>query len=750
MDFLENEPYARAERIVEDGMVKLGINGRAVYPMIMMSPWGEGEKTERGGNRIRHTAETGIHLYVTQQFLDLAAFTEMWYNDHSYCFDGLDRDLISIVENDHEAHIILKIYVQPPLWWMEKHPEEAVGYADGFVPHKKTVFCGDENGYFPSVASEKWKQDSGDMLRALIAHLDQTLWGKRVIGINLLNGLCQEWHYWGSVHNHLPDCSPCMVRKFRNFLTDKYQSDEALRKAWKREDVTLGTAEVPSVAERDSTSFHYFRDPVKEAPIIDYYQCQHDATYQAITYFARVVKEASNGRMLTGVYYGYVFTCPWYNDGVSMAVSRILSSPEVDFLASPAAYEDYLSRGVGGDSLLRGLPDSCRLNGKLYISETDEGTFMCPKTYHECERMENFEESVANLRKEFGQLLTRRAGNWWFDLDDDFGLFIHEPHKEELTRLKKIADYALNVPKRSNQMALVTSVESLYYVAHTMDAVTYPYNDVLPHLLSRSGIPFDIITTEELKLTNCPDYKLYLFNSLSYADSELRGVIRAKLARNHATAVWTYGAGLVDENGIDIGSASALTGINLKMTEDDVTQLTTLDLDKLGRLTPVHFGGTIRNLHIPATTEDYAEYYADGGRVEIGTGVHFAPLIYAEDSEAECFGTVSGTNFCGLARKEANGITNWYSSSLITSTELLRAIARTAGVFVYHEDCVSMIDNQFLCFPVRDDDRERMVRLPYPCVVKDMITGETICEKQDHFLFAPKKRTTYLFEYQKQ
>lgn len=770
IDWLNQEEKTKASVGEYQGGVTLFLNEKPVAPMFMMSPWGEGEQTERGQRRIRGTAETGIHLYITQQFLDLKHYTMLWPGQNRYCYEDLDRNLQAIVANDREAHILIKMYVQAPLWWLQAHPEEEIRYADGYRADPNTVFCGAEQGRFASFASDRWLRDAGEMLRQLVLHLEEIPWGKRVIGINLLNGLCQEWHYWGSVFNHLPDISLPMRRSFSRYVKGVYGTDDALRRAWNLPDATLEDPPLPTIAQRDFASYGYFRDPEQERQIIDYYRCQHDVTYRAITHFAGIVKDASRGRLLAGCYYGYIFTCPWYPDGISMEVSRVLASPFVDFLASPATYEDYVSRGLGGDSLLRGLPESCKLHKKLYLSESDEGTYQCPQLYHPSEAFTGFEESVANLRKQFGQLLIRRVGNWWFDLDDDYGLFLHEPHKQELARLKKIADQAWEKELQPNPVALVYSLESLYYTqqstynAQCMRSHTYTYLDTIAHLLCRTGVAFDIITEKELALANCPDYKLYLFPNLFYADEEQRETIRRKLQQSGGTAVWMFAAGLVGESGIALENSRMLTGFPLEIDWTESTQRVQLNQAFRQRFPEASFPHSISSISLPSSSEDYAERYDEQDTLPCyGTGASLSPVLFVPEScgdsdDIRVWGWLMGTSDSradqgasrrgGLAVKQEEGFLSVYSAGLVTSTELLRCLARMSGVPVWQKgDDVLLLNSRYFCLPVRDNAGEKELRLPAGSWIKNLITGERFLCEDGLFRFVSVPRTTYLFEY---
>ena len=158
LEWLNQEKKTIASVRSYHGGPMLFLNDQPVWPMVMMSPWGKGEQTSQGQARIRGTAATGIHLYITQQNLDMEQYTNLWNGPDSYDYSDLDRNLQAILRNDPQAHIIVKMYVQAPLWWMRLHPEEQMVYADGYQPEPDVVFCGSEQGNYASFTSNAWLQ----------------------------------------------------------------------------------------------------------------------------------------------------------------------------------------------------------------------------------------------------------------------------------------------------------------------------------------------------------------------------------------------------------------------------------------------------------------------------------------------------------------------------------------------------------------------------------------------------------------
>ena len=94
------------------------------------------------------------------------------------------------------------------------------------------------------------------------------------------------------------------------------------------------------------------RSARSEQRVIDYYRCQHRVTADAIEYFGKLAKEASGGRAIYGVYYGYFMGVLPQTQGGHLELLRLLKSPYIDYFVAP--YE-YGNRLMGMDGRLRSL-----------------------------------------------------------------------------------------------------------------------------------------------------------------------------------------------------------------------------------------------------------------------------------------------------------------------------------------------------------------------------------------------------------
>ena len=116
------------------------------------------------------------------------------------------------------------------------------------------------------------------------------------------------------------------------------------------------------------------RDPKTERQAIDFYEFISNMDADAILHFARIVREATEGKSLVGTYYAYL-TAHGINqqDSGHLAARRVFDSPDIDFLMSPP---NYWYRKPGEACTFMSATDSLRLRGKLWLDESDHRTHL--------------------------------------------------------------------------------------------------------------------------------------------------------------------------------------------------------------------------------------------------------------------------------------------------------------------------------------------------------------------------------------
>ena len=159
----------------------------------------------------------------------------------------------------------------------------------------------------------------------------------------------------------------------------------------------------------------------------DYFALFNEVVGDVLLENAAWVKEFTRRKRIVGTFYGYLW-CNFPNLSVvhtaHLAMQRVFSSPDIDFIASPNTYD---SKGIGGPNNSQTLPADVQLHGKLYFNEVDTETYLHQR---QCRRGNslhnptNFPETKALLTRDYAYALTNGFGMWWTNL---FSGTFHDP-----------------------------------------------------------------------------------------------------------------------------------------------------------------------------------------------------------------------------------------------------------------------------------------------------------------------------------
>lgn len=276
--------------------------------------------------------------------------------------DGAYDDILAANPN---ALLIPRINTNPPDWWKKAHPNEMMQWEDspsGNHPNS------------PVPASPVFRRDVGARLAALIAHLEGK-YGEHMAGYHIAGQSTDEWFYQDSWEHALNGYAPADLAAWRQWLRERYKTDMALQAAWGDSQATLDTAAVPSPQMRHAAPNGLFRDPLKERPVIDFNLFQQQMMAECVCDLAHVARQASRGRKLVLVFYGYGFELSVVPTGPGSsghyALRRVLDCPDIDVLCSPISYFD---RGPDGSAPSMTTAESVALAGKMKLNEDDTAT----------------------------------------------------------------------------------------------------------------------------------------------------------------------------------------------------------------------------------------------------------------------------------------------------------------------------------------------------------------------------------------
>jgi hypothetical protein len=622
--------------------------------------------------------------------------------DGSCSFSSVDSQVDAILAGHPEALILPRVNVEPPQWWIERHPIERMRHYNS-----ATREFTDSNSV--SLASLLWWSEFGTALNEFVRHCEARH-DNRVIGYHVAGGAANEWSYsWGQT---LSDYGAPQHAAYRLWLCARYAYDTAtLRAAWKDTAITFDSVTVPADRMRCPQDLSLL-DPASERRIIDYLAFHSELAAEAALHFCAIVKRtlADLGRRkVCGVFYGYHFwdVCrpAWFHNSGHHALSRLLESPDVDFICAPYTYQE---RHAGGYYVSQTAPASIRLHGKLFYSEDDTSTFLTPpETTDWVIHCPDRETTVNVLRRSVVGALADGGSLWWMDMLGQ-GWYRDAELLTELGRLRRLADEHLQGDRRTlAQIAVIVSKESAAYFRQD-DALTDALLGRQISELAHAGAPFDTYLASDLERVFSEPwsstYRLVIFADCFYMPAFQRQSVRNLVARKGRTLLWAYGSGLITEEGFSTDAMSDLIGIRVGMGAPR---------------------DRVRGL--------WVETALTGARIAYGVNGPVGPILWGHGGDADVWGWLTLPYRPGLLSRDMGERKSVWSAAPSLPSALLREIARRAGVHIFSDAGDQVFRTGTLLALHACSDGPRTVRLPERVNLCDAFTGKKVLERSMEF-----------------
>lgn len=667
--------------------------------------------------------DAGIHIYTSPLSSEALTPNKFWVGPGQYDFDEADSLIEHYLRVDPKSLIIPRIamgYAEAD-WWPHLYPEDLVVLSDGSNPRMDADGLGRACSQH-SFASARWRIEASQAIRALIDHLERRFPDK-MLGYHVGGGLCTEWVSW-NVHNQtkLEDYSQPMQEAFASWLQAK--------------GIEFDGSPIPSPEERMRASWITFRDPEEDQIAVEYSRFYSEAVSDTLLRLCRAAKQETGGDKLVGAFYGYLWThgetlCP--QRAGHLCLSKVLSSPYLDFVASPYHYD---FRGLGGVNLPQTLADEVLRHGKLYMNEVDTKTFRASKNLKWMKQIAQPRTTVTSvelLKRDFSYALAKGVGMWWMDLFDEG--WYHNPHLTKgLRRLQEIALKVLEAPNRSSKadIAVVLDEESFYYQKPVSNLSSPLLACQRQAELSRIGAPFDELLHKNLPRT----YKMYVFLNLFYLGKDERERIRSITRRGGRGSLWVYCPGFIDPTGVSTDRVSNLTGIRIQLSDQEIPLVVSTYSEHHPILKNVP-GGTRYGSEVDATYLHSALNYPS--KRSIG------PIFYAEDADAISLGAVEGTDKVGLAVKNAKDHLSLYSSAPCVPAAILRNLARQLDVHIYVDTGDIVYANGSFLAIYSLTPGVKHIHLPERGDVHELFQDREVGEDLDDFSWKMRRHTTSMF-----
>ena len=570
------------------------------------------------------------------------------------------------------AYFLLALDTRRGADYSFRHPDDAMTLSDG-------------RRAFHSFASRRWIDACRRGVTRIVTHLRNSDYAGHVAGIVMASGAGGETMYWNSRVNApgtpreqvaAGDFSAAAVTRLRERLRLRYGGDvEALRRAWRRPDITFDDA-MPDIAELRRADLGNFRDPAKGRMAMDFWESHSDAVADGLIAIAEAAKEACGGEWLVGVWGFYSLANYPTQSGNNPAalhhlggssLARVLASPAIDYVA---AIQHYIGVRAGTPVVTAVPAASFKKHGKVFVEEFDVRTFFVDSAFfnhmtcsqHETDQILKRNFATAFARGDhcwfvgFTRFLTggRREAAWYSD----------ERLIDDLNRFSRICAAAGWTNPSASEVALFVNNRDVVTMDLMESAATFvnaQYNTVFREL-KQMGVPFDAYMLEDFSAETLAPYRVAVFLHAFYLSAARRADIRAALEAWGKTALFLYAPGYVEPDaGLDVAGIEALTGIRAGLVDESRDDLK-VRVEGNG-LAAHEFG-------------PYKYPYALRNPV-------VAPVFHIADGKATVLGRYVHDGRAAAARKRVGGMTSYYCALPLASRTLLADVFREAGVHSY-------------------------------------------------------------------
>ncbi len=680
-------PALRQASFIGGGRPMLKLGDEIIQPVFLHVPSAYGR--DRVGP-VQFWSRNNIRSYRIA-----ASFLDYWTADGQYDFSAFDREVARLLSTVPDAVFAIHLYACMPGWWLARNPDDLSRHENG---NPRDLWLD-----LQTWGSQKWLTDSEAPIKALIDHVKSSNFADRVWGVSFADSRCGEW-FWTSTDatgkRSNAGYAPADYAAFRAMLKEKYQTDEALAKAWAMPGVKIADAPMPDLERARKGSVGTLLNPGKDMQLIDCFEFRSLALAKALIHFGKITKRETDGKWLVGAYYGY------FSEMIANGRRNIQSnghngfvetakSPYVDFVHAPLRYA---VRRTGQPGTMMQLWDTYLLHGKMVYVEQDVRTSYAPreevpgnKMY--CGTPDSALCDIGQFYRSFGMTVATGTLNYWYDLN--MKQFDERAVNEAITSLNDV--YMKLGPVKGTtpfEVAVVSDRDSVYYsqypAANTPNTIA---SEAIFKHFNKLAVPFKSLCISDLLDTaiTVQPFKLYIMLPTLMLTQEQRQQLMARFEREKATVIWLYAAGpFYPTQGPSAGNNADFLGIQTRMAvEEKCLAMTT---------TPEYGSISCENGHATSPL-----FYPTGG---------FDSIVGKDAAEQPL-----------MVSKKIGGSTHYYTALTDLPMTLYAAIMGKIGVWRYSSEVGTdqyWIGNDVL-FLHAATNGEKTLRLPENMVAQAIV-----------------------------
>jgi hypothetical protein len=546
--------------------------------------------------------------------------------------DSLCRQIIAV---NPRVLLVPRVSADAPSWWLERHPEG------------RMVYDGNQVAFNSSVSDRQYRADVCAHLERLSRHLTETF-PEHFAGIHPCGQNTGEWFYDKSWERPLSGYDPGTRTAFRQWL--KALGDPA-----------ADTAEPPPAEARRAHPNGLLRDPAQERRLIEFARFQQQEMADHVLAMAAACRTGTLGQKLVVFFYGYVFEFPPLQCGAPTsghyALGAVLKGKDIDILCSPISYTD---RDWLGTAPCMTAAESVMNAGILWLNEDDSRTYLDPRKQEHAQEggLVDLEQTQQVMLRNTAQEALRGFGSWWMDLPAQ-GWFNDARIWDMMVKLQPVdAAMAQRTQPFTPEIAAIVDEDSLCHLTGGSAAFARPLVYDGRAALGRCGAPYGQYLLEDVVAGKVPA-KLQVYLA-AYA---LTPAERAALLKPHpeVTRVWCYAPGYIQADRLDRAGVTDLTGFQVTAVTLPTTAVTLTPAGKRAGL-----------------SEGWEAVNPWGPKEPV------TPLFAVTATPDETWATYSDGSPAVVVRRTARGLDAFVGIPKLTP-ELLRALAKLAGVHVYTE-----------------------------------------------------------------